>query len=169
MFYDNETLTFVDSELAPTIIEPGKLTWDIEDLPLFQEINIPFTMRLNSPMDSPPLNTGDELCYTAQILPLNDFMPTDNQSIFKQEVVNAFDPNDKTCLEGSTILPEKAGDFLHYRIRFENTGTAEAVNIVVTDTIDRTSFDINSLEILESSHPMRAVSYTHLRAHETLR
>ena len=103
LFYDNETITFVESELAPTTIEPGKLTWDIDDLPLFQEINIPFTMRLNSPMDTPPLNTGDELCYTAQILPLNDFMPTDNQSIFKQEVVNAFDPNDKTCLEGSTI------------------------------------------------------------------
>ena len=158
LFYDNDRLTYIDSPLTPISIEPGKLTWDIDDLLIFEDLNIPFVMRLNSPMDNPPLNGGEELCFTAQVLPLNDFRPTDNITSLKHSVVNAFDPNDKTCLEGSTILPEKAGDFLHYRIRFENTGTAEAVNIVVTDTIDRTTLDITTLDIIESSHPMRVRS-----------
>ena len=32
-------------------------------------------------------------------------------------------PNDKTCLEGSVITPTLIGQYVHYTIRFENTGT----------------------------------------------
>jgi hypothetical protein len=41
------------------------------------------------------------------------------------------------------------GKELHYMIRFENTGTASAVNIVVKDMIDMDKFDISSLVPLE--------------------
>ena len=69
-----------------------------------------------------------------------------------QTVVNSFDPNDKTCLEGDVITPEMVGDFVHYMIRFENTGTADAINIVVKDHIDRTKYDLSSLIALDASH-----------------
>jgi uncharacterized repeat protein (TIGR01451 family) len=62
-----------------------------------------------------------------------------------QTVVGSFDPNDKTCLEGEIVSPELIGKNVHYLIRFENTGTANAENIVVTDYIDTTVFDINTL------------------------
>jgi len=45
------------------------------------------------------------------------------------------------------------GKDLHYMIRFENTGTAEAVNIVVRDMIDTNKFDISSLVPWNGSHP----------------
>ena len=38
-------------------------------------------------------------------------------------------------------------------IRFENTGTANAQNIVVKDMIDTTKFDVNSLIPISGSHP----------------
>jgi hypothetical protein len=56
-------------------------------------------------------------------------------------------------LEGNTILPEKIGDYLHYLIRFQNSGTAPAENIVVKDIIDDTKFDVASLQLTASSHP----------------
>ena len=45
------------------------------------------------------------------------------------------------------------GKEVHYLIRFENTGTANAENIVVKDMIDTTKFDINSLIPIDGSHP----------------
>ncbi|MEF9477512.1 T9SS type A sorting domain-containing protein [Chryseobacterium sp. 1B4] len=46
----------------------------------------------------------------------------------------------------------QVGDYVHYLIRFENTGTANAKNIVVKDEIDITKFDISSLVALNGSH-----------------
>ena len=66
------------------------------------------------------------------------------------------DPNDKTCLEGTRILPGTVGDYLHYLIRFENKGTADAVNVVVKDQINTSMFDISSLVPAGASHPFRA-------------
>lgn len=68
--------------------------------------------------------------------------------------MGSYDPNNKICLEGETVSTSKIGDYLHYNINFENTGTADAQNIVVKDLIDTTKFDINSLQIMNSSHPV---------------
>ncbi len=62
-----------------------------------------------------------------------------------QTVVNSFDPNDKTCLEGATIPPSAVGKYVHYMIRFENKGTAEAQNVVVKDMIDTENLILSSL------------------------
>jgi hypothetical protein len=69
-----------------------------------------------------------------------------------QTAVNAFDPNDKTCVEGTTITPSMVGQYVHYVIRFENDGTANAQNIVVKDIIDTAKFDVNSLIPISGSH-----------------
>ncbi len=71
-------------------------------------------------------------------------------------MVNSYDPNDKICLEGEIEAPSKIGEYLHYIINFENVGSADAVNIVVKDVIDVTKFDEKTLQILDSSHPVRA-------------
>ncbi|WAC03501.1 T9SS type A sorting domain-containing protein [Lacinutrix neustonica] len=41
---------------------------------------------------------------------------------------------------------------MHYMIRFENTGTASAINVVVKDIIDIIEFDISTLIPLKGSH-----------------
>lgn len=55
-------------------------------------------------------------------------------------------------LEGKFITPEMVGNYLHYLIRFENTGTYPAENIVVKDVIDTTKFELASLQLVNSSH-----------------
>ncbi len=90
---------------------------------------------------------------SVEITPLvDDDYSTDNYFFLKQEVFNSFDPNDKTCLEGTTIPPSMIGKYVHYLVRFENTGTANAENIVVKDIIDTNRFDINSLVPISGSH-----------------
>jgi len=139
-------------------METGNLIfWEYTDLLPFESREIYFTMRINSPMDDPPVNGDDILSFIASIS-INagdDIHPVDNQDVFRQTVVNSYDPNDKTCLNGENIEPELVGEFIRYMIRFENTGTADAINIVVRDSIDPVAFDISTLTPLDASHPMR--------------
>ncbi|WP_293893804.1 T9SS type A sorting domain-containing protein [Flavobacterium sp.] len=54
------------------------------------------------------------------------------------------------------VSPSEIGNYLHYVINFENTGNADAENIVVRDVIDTTQFDVNSLQVLNSSAQVTA-------------
>ncbi|MGH2665395.1 T9SS type A sorting domain-containing protein [Flavobacterium sp.] len=131
----------------------NNLSWNFTNLMPFEIREITFTLKVNSPMETPAVNSGDILNYTTTITsPATDDMPNDNTFVLHQSVVNSFDPNDKTCLEGTTIAPGKVGEYVHYMIRFENTGTFPAQNIVVKDMIDTAKFDINSLIPIRGSH-----------------
>ncbi len=152
--YEEDLVTFVSAGIDPNDNSNGLLTWDVDELGLFEVREFEVTMRLNSPMDNPALNGGDFIRYEAVILPIDNFDPTDNRALLNQQVVNSFDPNDKTCLEGETIAPEFIGEYVHYQIRFENTGTAEAINVVVQDEINTAQFDVSTLQIVDTSHPM---------------
>ncbi|MFN8274690.1 MAG: T9SS type A sorting domain-containing protein [Flavobacteriaceae bacterium] len=129
------------------------LNWDFTDLLPFETREILVVLNANSPTENPPLNAGDPLTFTASVSSsATDETPSDNTFVLNQTVVNSYDPNDKTCLEGNTITPEMVGKDVHYMIRFENTGTANAQNIVVKDMIDTTKFDLNSLVPVSGSH-----------------
>jgi uncharacterized repeat protein (TIGR01451 family) len=103
-----------------------------------------------------PVNGGDLVCFDPYMSITNNcglvYQPFFDETCFT--VVNAYDPNDKTCLQGNTPKPEYIGEYVHYKIRFENTGTFFAQNVVVRDDIDLTKFDINSLVVLDASHNM---------------
>ena len=128
------------------------LNWNFTNLQPLESREILVTFNLNSPMETPPLNIGSVLNFDAIISGLTDETPADNLFVLNQGVVNSFDPNDKTCLEGTTITPEMVGKEVHYLIRFENNGTANAQNIVVKDMIDTSKFDVNSLIPIKGSH-----------------
>ena len=111
------------------------------------------TLNVNSPTETPAVNGGDVLSYTATANGLNtDETPDDNTFTLSQVVVNSFDPNDKTCLEGAIINPSMIGKYVHYKIRFENTGTFAAQNIVVKDMINTSKFDVSTLQMTDASH-----------------
>ena len=150
--FQDEYMDFLFSEPMVSVQEEGFLSWSFEDLVPFETRNIEFSMNLNSPMDTPPLNGEDVVNFKAEVGPLGNQTLTVYWSYLNQEIVNSFDPNDKTCLDGDAFDQELVGDYLKYMIRFENTGTAEAVNIVVSDTLDDTKFDIRTLQVISSSH-----------------
>ncbi|TDR25483.1 T9SS type A sorting domain-containing protein [Flavobacterium cheniae] len=154
------SLTFDDTRLDYVAANPvynsfavNNFTWNYTNLQPFESREITLTLNVNSPMEVPAVNNGDQLDFLAQITPFtNDEMQYDNISALKQIVVGSYDPNDKTCIQGETIEPSQVGNYMHYIIRFENTGTFPAENIVVKDMIDLTKFDITTLVPLKSSH-----------------
>lgn len=152
--FNSDFMEFVSSNPIVNNQLTGELNWDFSNLLPFETREIYLTMNLNTPTDDNfPLNGGDNLDFVANIFPITgDETTSDNSFQLNQEVVNSFDPNDKNCLEGDTIEPEQVGKYMHYMIRFENTGTAEAVNIVVKDVIDETKFDVSTLIPMDSSH-----------------
>lgn len=153
-------LTFDDSVLDVISVKPSAssqttnvLLWEFLNLKPFESKEITLTIRINSPTESPAVNNGDILKFTAAVLlQENDETPTDNEFTLNQTVVGSYDPNDKTCLEGSVITSKLIGEYVHYMIRFENTGTYAAQNIVVKDMIDPNKFDISTLIPTSSSH-----------------
>jgi hypothetical protein len=152
--YNDAVLDLVNSNPTFSSQVINYLNWDFTNLQPFESREISVTLNANSPMENPPLTGGDVLNFTASVNgSLIDETPNDNAFVLNQTVVNSFDPNDKTCLEGNTITPEMVGKYVHYLIRFENTGTANAENIVVKDMIDTVKFDINSLIPIDGSHP----------------
>ncbi len=151
--FDELHTTFISSSPNETSIDEGTITWDYENLQASETREIFFTLELNKPTDPIPLNQGDILPFLATIFPFqNDANRGDNFFQLQQDVINSFDPNDKICLQGEFIVPDMLGEYIYYRIRFENLGTANAVNISVVDEIDTLSLNIESFQMVETSH-----------------
>ncbi|MCB0399367.1 MAG: T9SS type A sorting domain-containing protein [Winogradskyella sp.] len=152
--FEDDFMDFLSATPTEDINAIGNLQWNYTNLQPFETREIEVVFNLNTPTDSNfPLNDGDELDFEVTIDPiLNDETASDNSFGLKQIVVNSYDPNDVKCLEGVAILPEHVGEYVHYRIRFENLGTANATNVVVKDVIDEAKFDVSTLIPLHASH-----------------
>jgi len=156
--YNQDILNYAMATIAPDIQANGLMAWNYTNLLPFENKSYYVGLNVNSPTQTPPANIGDVLNFIATVNPiLNDFTPEDNQFIFNQTVVGSFDPNDITCIQGESVAPDTIGEYLHYVVNFENTGTAEAENIVVRVEIDQTKYDISSLQLLNSSHASRTI------------
>jgi len=149
----NEALVgFQLSDPSPANATVNSISWDFENLLPFTSRTIDITMLV----EQPPVVEGDDILqYTTSIAPSDsDVTPNDNTFELNQVVVNSYDPNDKTCLEGEEVLIENADEYLHYLIRFQNTGTASAINVRVADQLDE-KLDWTTLVIESLSHSGR--------------
>lgn len=152
-FYNQNLMSFVSATQVPSSIVSGGMSWDFANLLPFESRSINVVMQINAPTDTNPLSIGDVLQFTSSIMPMaGDESTVDNLFQLNQTVVGSFDPNDITCIEGEVVAPSYIGEYLHYVINFENTGTAPAENIVIKIEVNPNDFDINTLRILESSH-----------------
>ncbi len=156
--YPEDTMDFVSSSTTPDSQGNGTMTFNFTDLQPHQTETVEIVLAVNGPMDTPPVNIGDVLQLNAQINPVaGDEMPNDNLFTLNQTVIGSFDPNNIVCLQGDEVPTNYIGDFLHYIINFENTGTAPAENVVVTMEIDADDFDPTSLQILNISHDVQII------------
>lgn len=151
--FNDEVADLVSSNPSFTTQSSNLLSWNYLNLNPQEVRTIIVEFNLNSPIETPPLNIGNVLSFEASIInALSDFTPSDNNFTLNQNIVNSYDPNDKTCLEGDFVGVDRIGDFVHYLIRFENNGTANAEFIRIEDFIDLSKFDISTLEPLNGSH-----------------
>ena len=146
-------LNYLSSTPVQTSLTTTQASWSFTNLLPFESKEILIALEIHSPMDTQPTNNGDVLAFSSSVTSTDvDSMSADNTFALDQFVVGAYDPNDITCLQGLTVGTDIVGDFVHYKIRFENTGTFYAQNVVVKTTIDTSKFDINSLVSLNGSH-----------------
>jgi Leucine-rich repeat (LRR) protein len=156
----NLTLTFEDNKMdvissstIPTSQSTNILSWNYNNLLPMETKSINVVFNINSPVETSPVSIGDQLNFTAHITPVvGDEIIIDNTNELKQIVVGSLDPNDKTCIEGTVVGPTTIGEYVHYIIRFENTGTYAAQNVIIKDLINTSKFDINSLIPMGGSH-----------------
>jgi len=153
--YDNTKLDFLSASETISTQTNNQLNFDYTNLNPFERRIITLDFNVHTPTASQPTNIGDVLDFTAVINPTTgDYTPADNTFTFHQTVIGSYDPNDITCLEGNEILLADTDKYLHYVIRFQNTGTADAINVVVKNILDD-KLDWNTLQLEATSHNSR--------------
>ncbi|PKP53219.1 MAG: hypothetical protein CVT90_02320, partial [Candidatus Altiarchaeales archaeon HGW-Altiarchaeales-3] len=104
------------------------VTWNINKLnPSYQE-NV-LKLKVYIP---PTVLLGTLLINEVNISANDDENNENNYFVEKEEVVGSLDPNDKLVDKNIALK----GDTLHYIIRFENKGNADAINIRIEDVLD---------------------------------
>lgn len=132
-----------------TTVVGNTITWAIPELALgeaaYREV------LLFTPL-AVPLGTLVMHQATVQTA-VPDADPGNDVAIITQEVVGSWDPNDKmvtpTTLTPQDVLDAKA---LQYTIRFQNTGTWYAEDVLITDTLP-SGLDLSTFQFIGSSHP----------------
>ncbi|WP_298115879.1 choice-of-anchor L domain-containing protein [Flavobacterium sp.] len=102
----------------------------------------------------PAVNLGDILSNSATTtVPTSDVISTNNTFSNSQIVIGAYDPNDKMESHGDKIQFNQFGsnDYLFYTIRFQNEGTADAINIRIEDVLN-SKIDETSVQMISASH-----------------
>jgi len=144
-------LTYNSAVPSPTSIVGDTLKWNLAALNPSQQgkITINFTGKV-----PPTLNGNDSLLSKAVISPVvNDTTPVDNNYTLTDIARNAFDPNDKNIEANASLTPTQvaSGNYITYRVRFQNTGNFYATNVIIKDTLEA-NLDWSSLQVISSSH-----------------
>lgn len=111
------------------------------------------TVIMNVPT-IPTVALGNQLTNTASITSLpGDIDLQNNTSSLTQTIVGSYDPNDKAESHGGKIVHSifTTSDYLTYTVRFENTGTANAQTVKITDLLDA-KLDQTSVKMINASH-----------------
>ncbi|WP_298222096.1 T9SS type A sorting domain-containing protein [Flavobacterium sp.] len=153
------TLSFVkDPAVAINTVSQTGITnnatgfsYDFVNLAPFEIRSIVVTMTVPA---IPSVNIDDVLNFSASITtPVNDINSNNNSDSIAQIVVASYDPNDKMEAHGNEILLADFDntDFLNYTIRFQNTGTSNAIDVRLEDFLD-SRLDEQSIRMVDASH-----------------
>ncbi|NUY81537.1 T9SS type A sorting domain-containing protein [Flavobacterium sp. MAH-1] len=143
--YDASKTSYVSSSLAPVSNVPGTLTFNYNVQPNYgQPIYVSFYTPTTTVM-------GDVLAFNATASLSGDQDLTNNSATMSETVVNSYDPNDISVAEGAFISPAQATGYLHYIVRFQNTGTAEAFDIRIDNPLNEL-LDADTFRPVAASH-----------------
>ncbi len=146
------TFTYVSSSPAG-VVSGNTITWDQAQLTAFQERTIHVNLQV-----PPDINLlGMTFNNTVAITTANtDANTVNNSFLLPVTVTGAYDPNEKQAMTSSRCSTSSyfidADNYIDYTIRFQNTGSDTAFNIVVTDTI-AAELDLGTFIAGACSHP----------------
>jgi hypothetical protein len=144
----SSNLSFSSSTIIPTTTSGSTLTWSYTLQP-FQSISC------NMVFNVPGLGSTATIVAIDSIFDGSGNFNSSYIESYTGVVLCAMDPNDKTVSPpGVDSLHYTLKDSpLNYTIRFQNTGTDTAFNVMILDTLDL-NLDTATLEILSASHTM---------------
>lgn len=150
--FDDVRLNFLTASEPIGSQTNNTLTFNYATFKPFETRSIDISFQVATP---PTTQIGDVLVYDLTITPIaGDLTEADNTFTFEQTVIGSFDPNDIQVLEGESIFLDEADNYLHYIIRFQNMGTASAINVTVNNELDP-NLDWSTLQIENISHSNR--------------
>ena len=152
LVFDDTKIQFINANENVTLSSINTLDFNYSNLNPFEIRVINFNFNV---YQIPTTNIDDVLSFTATIDPISgDATQDDNEFILEDVVFGAYDPNDIQVLEGDEVHIDDADKYLHYIIRFQNTGTAEAINVNVENILDD-KLDWTTLQLETLSHDGR--------------
>lgn len=132
--------------LTPDNVSGNTLTYNVADFGTV-DFNNSFNIMVQTDTTAP---LGSQVCFTVTVTPITgDDVQSNNIQTHCFTVVGSYDPNDKQVYPSANI--DTAQEWLTYTVRFQNTGTAEAQHIYITDTLDA-DLDVSSFQLLAYSH-----------------
>lgn len=149
-------LSFVYALHSPSSSSGQTYTWNYSNLTTVSSAqgSVSNMMYFNL---GPSVQVGDTVCYSFSVSPTAGDIDTINNIVnLCYPVLSAWDPNYKDVYPKGEGLAGNipANTKLTYTIGFQNTGNDTAEDVYILDTLDN-NFDLNSLQIIYSSHPMQ--------------
>ncbi len=140
--------SFIDP--PDTIVAPDLYGWHFENLYPGNTLHRQIEIQIPGP---PDFEIGSSLSFTSysEFTDVNGSQVSENYN-YTSVIECAYDPNDKLVSPVYPFNYALVGDDLVYTIRFQNTGNAEAYNVVIRDTLD-SNLDASTFRVIASSHP----------------
>ena len=140
--YDASRLSYVSASVAGVINNGTSLTIPAVNLQPGERGNMYLYFQV-----FPSAILGDTIHVNSRAVSGADVSDAYAYSVIR----GSFDPNDKQSTPKLSLQQVGAGAYIEYMIRFQNTGTDTAFNIVVTDTLS-SMLDESSFQLINTSH-----------------
>ena len=150
-FTKDSAVTIVGISQAGTIANSSGFSYNFANLLPGEVRYIDITMQVPT---IPTVTLGQVVTNGALgVISGTDINSVNDSSNLSQIIIGSYDPNDKIESHGGKILHSSftSNDYLTYTIQFENTGTANAVNVRVNDVLD-SKLDETSVRMINASH-----------------
>lgn len=144
---------YISASPTPSSVIGNLITWNQSQLTAWQQRH--YSVHFQVPPDIGLL--GTVINASATVSTANtDAAPANNTYDDAVTVTGSYDPNDKVAATSSQYSEELyyigTDEWIDYTIRFQNTGTDTAFNVIVTDTLPQT-LDPATLIVGAGSHP----------------
>ncbi len=151
------TLTFIKPTQAAitNISQSGTVTTTNGFTYTFNNLLPNETRIINITLSIPNTVTANTLLTASASVsaPANDIDLLNNNASLSQIVVNSYDPNSKIEAHGDKIPINQftVNDYLFYTVRFQNLGTANAIDVDIQDVLNA-KIDETSVRMVSASH-----------------
>jgi hypothetical protein len=150
-FVKDPAVTIININTSGTVSTSDGFSYNFTNLAPNEIRSIAVTMSIPT---LPTVALGQILTDTVTIsAPTDDINLTNNTFTNEQVIIGSYDPNDKMEAHGGKIQFNQFSqdDYLYYTIRFQNTGSANALDVRIEDILDA-QLDETSFEMVNASH-----------------